>query len=129
MEWIWIRSPRRGRRDELSRVHEAFAPADQDCKTKTAGSPKPCWAGNTKVAKYKDKQLSPDGIDSVKLVPKPDPKSQMRITAKGFSVAPPAPPLSLPVRAQLQTVNGSCWESEFSSAKKNDPGNFKAVAP
>lgn len=110
-------------------LHEAFAPADQDCKTKTEGSPKPCWAGNTKVAKYKDKQLSPDGIDSVKLVPKAAPKSQMKITAKGFSVAPPAPPLSLPLRAQLQTATGPCWESEFSSAKKNDPGNFKAVAP
>jgi hypothetical protein len=38
--------------------------------------------------------------------------------------------LPLPVRAQLQAGNGSCWEATYSSlgAKKNDVTQFKGAS-
>jgi hypothetical protein len=50
------------------------------------------------------------------------------VKAKGENLPPlPVLPLTLPVRAQMQTANGACWEAEFlaSGVMRNDALKFK----
>ena len=110
-------------------LYEALAPADQFCTTAGQSNPKECWTANSKIVKYLDRILSPDGLESIKLVPKLQPKSQMKVKGKGVALDLPPAPLNLPLRTQLQSRTGTCWESEFTSAKKNEAGSFSAVAP
>ncbi len=107
---------------------EALAPADQDCRKPTQSNYKPCWSG-TNTAKYFDPFYSPDGLQSAQVRPSIVPKSRVKVKGKGAALNLPAPPLALPLRVQLQSHNGVCWESTFSTAKKNEPGKFKANDP
>ena len=66
------------------------------------------------------------------------PAGRARISARGTGVnlsnRPalnlPTPPLSLPLRVQLQATTGRCWEATYSSAgvRKNAAGQFKGKA-
>jgi hypothetical protein len=52
------------------------------------------------------------------------------VAARGDLLALPAQgvPLDLPLRVQLQTANGDCWESAFSAALRNDGTRFQALS-
>jgi hypothetical protein len=88
---------------------------------------KPCWKATGKTGfKYKDSQRTNDGIDSISLKAGGDGKAKAAVLLKGISLAMPTLPLNVPVRVQLQSVNGNCWESTFSTVRKNLPNKFDA---
>jgi hypothetical protein len=50
----------------------------------------------------------------------------IKLKARSLGLALPALPLTPPVRLQLQSRTGACWEAVYSSPKHNDPGRFMA---
>ncbi len=107
----------------------ALMPAGGICATK------PCWkAAGTTGFKYKDKDATPDGATNLVLKSGIDGKAKAVFKAKGVNLTGrpfgmPSPPLaSLPVRVQLQSDTGQCWEAHFSTFIKNEAGAFKAKA-
>lgn len=109
-------------------VHEALAPSGgQECTTAGQSTPKPCWATASQV-KYSDPFSSPDGLRSIKLRPSVLPRSQIKVKGNGPSLGLPQLPLRTPLRVQLQTHAGNCWESLFDDPQKNESGLFKASA-
>jgi cysteine-rich repeat protein len=97
---------------------------------------KPCWKtlGTPpahKGYKFKDGELTPDGFDQLQL--KAGVAGKVSISAKlrgvNLSSRPfgmPGLPVSLPLRVQLQSSNGQCWESTHSVAQKNDPAQLSS---
>ena len=110
-----------------SLIHQALAPVDQFCTGPGQSNRKSCWS-QTSTVKYVDPYLSPDGLQSIQLRPSVVPKTRLKVKGRGGALDLPAPPLGLPLRVQLQSRNGTCWESAFLSARKNEPGRFKAAA-
>lgn len=106
----------------------ARAPAGGMCATK------PCWKGfgsppGAKGYKRIDKTLVPDGIQRLQLSPGPDGKATIMLKGRGANLTDlPTLPLTLPVRAQLQALNGVCWEAAYSTFSTNDLRQFKAKA-
>jgi hypothetical protein len=77
--------------------------------------------------KYSDRLAAYNGFRKAKIKPA---KRQIAVGGKGAGVAMPALPLTPPLTTQLvQLDNGSCWESVFPAASKNDPGKFTAKIP
>ena len=59
-------------------------------------------------------------------------KAQVQAKAKGTLLETPALPLQFPVTVQFLIDDGvttSCWESEFSTALRNDAVQVKAKGP
>ena len=109
-------------------VFAALLPAHGDCRRNYAGLEKPCWSTTSKI-KYADPFRTPDGITSALLQPSVLPKTRIKLKGKGAALPLHDLPLGLPLRAQLQTVDGSCWEATYGIAKKNDETTFKAKTP
>jgi len=55
-----------------------------------------------------------------------EPKTRIKLIAYGEALVPPALPLGLPLRVQLQSSEGLCWEAVYTDAQKNEPDRFKA---
>jgi len=112
-------------------VFRASIPAGGMC----AGGP--CW---TKVApgffEYRDAQAAPDGIDRVNLRAGEPGRARVKVRGRGENLSNrselnlPAPPLSLPLRVQLQAATGQCWEATYSAAGMltNAIGKFSGKA-
>jgi photosystem II stability/assembly factor-like uncharacterized protein len=101
----------------------ATAPAGGTC------GKKPCWKVSGKTGfKYKDGQRTADGFDTITLKAGAAGKAQTVVTLKGISFAIPTLPLNLPVRAQLQAGNGNCFDTHFSTVRKNLVDQFDARA-
>ena len=107
-----------------SLVFEARIPAAGVC------GGKPCWwsQGADKL-RYRNGARQPDGVDTLKLRAGPDGKARVDARAKGATLEPPALPLALPARVQLQTTHGPCWEAVYATAQRNDAARFKASSP
>jgi hypothetical protein len=55
-------------------------------------------------------------------------KARVEVQARGTGIGGPSLPAVFPVRAQLVNLDsGTCWESVFASAKRNDPARVRAV--
>lgn len=106
-------------------VSSSIAPAGEDCRGSANAAPKPCWKTTT-VAKLKDRYATPDGLRKMTLKPGVDGKTKIIVRANGWNVQPPALPVGMPLRAQVQAASGLCWDAVFSSATKNDAERFKA---
>jgi hypothetical protein len=99
-------------------IWRGLAPAGGDC----GGSP--CWKPlGTKGYRYKDRDGTPSGISSLVLSSGFGGRAKIVLKGKGLLLAPPAPPLAVPLRVQLQSDAGRCWEA---SVRANGPGIFKA---
>ena len=101
-------------------------PTYQTCTTNFAK----CWNNKVRKWAYKDPRGTPEGVGRATLKAG-DGRAQIKVKALGESIGwqEEAPlPVTLPVRVQLQSEEGLCWESLFSSALKNQGGIFKAVA-
>ena len=89
-----------------------------------------CWkALGTKGFKYKDKELTPDGLDTIILKAGDDGKARIIVKGKGAGLGLPSPlDVELPVTVQLQSGSGECWEAEYFEVgvKKNEADFFKA---
>jgi hypothetical protein len=104
----------------------ALAPAGGTCGSK------PCWrAVGSSGFKYGNKDASPDGLQKVSVKTGIAGKAKATVKAKGnnLSASPygmPAPPLTTPVRVQLQVSGGACFEATYSNPTSNVTGWFKA---
>jgi cysteine-rich repeat protein len=89
---------------------------------------KPCWKESTKGFQYKDKFLTPDGIQILKLSEGLAP-GVAKILVKGKGDDLDLPDLSMltsPVTVQLSNNDGTCWETVFSAPfQKQDAESFK----
>ena len=84
-----------------------------------------CWQRNAHgVLAYRDAK-SPYGVQSMRLRPGADGHAEMTVlgTPQYFN---PFLPSELPLRVQLQSSSGQCWESTYSTATKNYPLRFRA---
>jgi len=113
--------------DQLpSLMLSATAPAGGECMGLA------CWkALDTKGFKYKDKELTPDGLDTIILKAADYGKAKMIVKGKGAGLGLASPlDVELPVTVQLQSGNGECWEADYFpvGVKKNEADQFKAKA-
>lgn len=98
----------------------ASLPAGGDC------GGKPCWKAKRTGFKYKDKELTPDGVSAVNLrVGRTG--AVIGVNGKGVDLDVPMLPLGVPIRVQLRRTDANtCWETVFASAKKNTSTSLKA---
>jgi hypothetical protein len=80
---------------------------------------------------YKDSTLTNAGVKKMKLLLSPIDRAKLELGAKGENVPDSVLPFVLPVRAQLYSSTGQCWDAEFQAAntKRNDVQSFKAKRP
>jgi hypothetical protein len=103
-------------------IFDAAIPAGGLCG---ASNPKPCWKDKPKGFAYKDKDLTPEGVDQLKLQEGlVAGKAQIQLKAKSSALDDPALPFSQPVIVQLHNAeSGLCWEAVYSApASKNVSG-------
>jgi hypothetical protein len=100
----------------------ATAPAGGDCDGK------PCWKETGAGFKYADGVTSPDGLFTLKLSSNAAGKGKITLKAKGPLLTLPALPLAKDPRVTVQLVGseGQCWSADFTTADRNDEGQFKA---
>jgi photosystem II stability/assembly factor-like uncharacterized protein len=98
----------------------ATAPAGRTC------GKQPCWKTPTKKSfKYKNALRTDDGIDTTTLTAGTAGKAQTVVSLQGIGVLMPTLPLPMPLHVQLQS-NGKCWDTHFSTVRKNLPDQFDA---
>jgi DNA-binding beta-propeller fold protein YncE len=102
-------------------VAEILAPARGTC------SDEPCWFQSSPTTlKYVDSSGFPAGFQKFTVRTRDPARAAMRTKSKGRALAVPALPLTPPVKAQLQSVTGSCWEATYSVPKRNTVTTFNA---
>jgi hypothetical protein len=71
---------------------------------------------------------NPDGVEKALLTAGADGQARISIKAQTSSIA--ALPLAAPLRVQLQSRGGACWEAAFdeSGVRQNENGRFDAVS-
>ena len=100
---------------------DASAPASGLC----AG--RPCWSAKPTSFKYKDKDLTPDGLSDLQLKTGDTGKAKFKAKGKGANLGMPALPLTAPVTVRLLRNDAPiCWESTYSTPTKNDGLQFTA---
>jgi hypothetical protein len=100
-------------------VSSATAPAGGTC----AGQP--CWKETATGFRYRDREMTPDGIVRLRLKVGGDGKARVILRSRGRFLHLPPLPASQPLTVQLKNANGVCWEGIFiSPATKNDILNF-----
>lgn len=100
----------------------SLAPAGGLC------SGKPCWKEKTKGFQYKDKDLTPDGVNLLKLGAGVEVgKAKIFVKGKGANLQlPDLSTLTTPVIVQLVNNAGICWETVFSAPfQRQDAESFK----
>lgn len=93
---------------------------------------RPCWKLKGDDFLYKDKELTPDGIDSLKLTPgEDDGDTKIKAIGKGTRLdMPDLGDLGGTLELQLQkSAGGVCWGSSFTAPfLKNDGSVLKAIS-
>jgi hypothetical protein len=106
-------------------ISAATAPAGGLCGIGT--SLRACWRETARGFRYKDKALTPSGIQKVILTSGLSGKAKILVKGKGSLLdLPTLPVTSLPVRVQLNNSDGICWEAVYSTPSLNQFGVFKA---
>jgi hypothetical protein len=112
---------------------DAQAPAGDLCP---AGAvPTACWKAfgtppGTKGHRYKDRALTPDGLELIRLTPGAEGRAKVIVRAKGSALDMPSPlDIEPPVTVQLQNTN-ACWSATYYPAGvlSNDATVFRAKA-
>src|SRR5438876_1230651 len=113
------RTPR-ARWGPRARAARVKAPAEGSCAGRA------CWAGSATGFKYKDRELTPDGLSAVSLKSGPAGKAKISVGGKGPNLhLPPALSLATPVRVQLKrSGSDTCWEGTFSNPSRNQADKF-----
>ena len=91
-------------------------------------SGKPCWKRNEgKNFVYVDRYRLPDGIDKIQLVAGTAGRAKIQVSGKAENLRIPSlASVTLPLRVQLVSANGGCWDSKFSVASKQTSTQIKA---
>jgi len=90
----------------------------------------PCWRPTGASGfRYRDAAAPADGPTEVLLRAGADGQARIVLDAKG-ALALPSLPARLPLRAQLQTENGQCWEGRYFEldATRNSASEFRGPA-
>ena len=102
-------------------ILRTMAPAAQQCS-----STKACWLETTTGFVYRDRFRTPEGIASLTMKAGAAGLASVKLTARKGNLAVPELPLGFPVRVQLQSSTGACFESVYSSAGVNNEAAFSA---
>jgi hypothetical protein len=98
----------------------ATAPAGGVC----AG--RPCWSEASSGFRYVDRDLTPDGLATIRLQAGGAGAGRIKVRGRGTALAPPLVP---PATVQLQRRDHAvCWLATFSAPATNTPEKFKAKA-
>ncbi len=112
-----------------TKIAEGLAPANGLCN---ASNPTACWSDKPTGFKYKDKDLTPHGLQQILLKEGLVEKAKIIVKGKGLNLDMPSMPVTQPLTVQLRNGAGVCWEAVYSSpAIKNEmgpPGFFKDKA-
>jgi cysteine-rich repeat protein len=96
-------------------VTSAFAPAAQVCIDR------PCWRETAGAFRYKNSNLTPDGIKLIVLKEGPVPgKAKIIVNARGANLRMGSLPMTQPVTVQLRNSDGACWEALYSAPAQKD---------
>ncbi len=90
---------------------------------------KPCWKPIANGFRYQDRYATPDGVTKAVLKAGTAGKAKVSVDGKGANLLlPNLATLNLPLRVQLQSENGQCWEATYSSGgvSQSDGEHFKA---
>jgi len=101
-------------------ILRAQIPAGGTCGTR------PCWSSNKTGDKYKNKLLTPDGIQLLVLKAASAPKAKVILKGKGPVLHTPTLPLTPRVTVQLKNDLGTCWSAPFSTFVQDTPTQYKA---
>jgi len=88
----------------------------------------PCWLPRGfKGMRFRDPARRHGGIERIDVRAGGAGKARLIVRAEGDALGLPRPPVELPVRLQLQSTTGACWESVFSNrgAKRNAAGFYR----
>jgi cysteine-rich repeat protein len=90
---------------------------------------KPCWSSlGDRGFRYKDKQLTPDGIDQIRLRMTSGGQASISLKAKGENLEMSTLPLQQDTRvvAELKNDEGVCWAAHYEApALRNQTDEFK----
>ena len=108
-------------------VLRAVAPAGAACPEG------PCWRGRgrpkgSRGFAYTSRDRLPDGLSAIRLSPGAPGKAAILVRGRGRHLPLPTLPLGGPVRVQVETPGGACWEAEYSTSDvdHNDARAFRA---
>ena len=103
----------------------ATAPAAKQCNGRS------CWKVGSRGLKYKDRERTPHGLTSIRVVPGADGRARVIVKGKAEHLSDRdgglAPlPFSLPLTVQLQVDDGICWTARYQAATTNGVDALKA---
>jgi len=102
---------------------DAVAPAGGTCGQAD------CWQAVDGGFRYADKNRTPDGIQRIKIAPKPGATSTTTAKARGSNIPVFSLPVTAPLTVQLQASSGECLEAIFPAATINDGTKVVATLP
>jgi cysteine-rich repeat protein len=77
----------------------------------------PCWSASASGFRYRDTAGTPDGVERLTVKAGDQGRAKLGLIAKEGAVrASSLRQLDLPIRVQLQSKTGDCWETIFSAA-------------
>lgn len=88
-------------------------------------SPKPCWKLHELGYDYADKAGVSEGVKKISLRAGAPGKAKLKFVSAGSNFPVPTLPLATPVRVQLRSSTGRCWDATY-SAGTNTAKKFKA---
>jgi DNA-binding beta-propeller fold protein YncE len=112
-----------------SLVYRALAPAGGTCRgvRSDAALAGGCWKPSSGDSfRYRDPFRTPEGLLSIRLKPGADGDAGIALRGSGPLTDLPTLPSALPIRAQLQSATGECWEAVYSTAVANSGNRLKA---
>ena len=90
--------------------------------------PGPCWRPTKAGFHYRNASGGGHGITGVDLRAGAAGKAKITVAGRGQTLGLPTLPLAAPLRVQLQSEAGACWEARYPSAgiRRNDASAFTA---
>lgn len=87
---------------------------------------RPCWSASEDTIQYKEKTGLNGGVTQLKMKAADEVSSQS-LKGKGVNLALPKMSLPAPLRMQLQSANGACFEDAYVTPKSNSYKQYKAA--
>ena len=106
-------------------IFHGVAPAGgNECKGRS------CWRATGTGYRYRTGQALPDGVTKLYLDARPEGRARIVLKGRGEHLILPDLPVNLPLRVQLQSENGQCWEGEYvpSTVTQNSEQRFRGHA-